>query len=84
MFKRTPISCSHLIYVACFYCCLLACQLANAVERITIAVGEWPPYISDKMKYQGRGLSKLKRSGQFDKYFDELLEGKYVEIGADD
>ncbi|MDE1463969.1 substrate-binding periplasmic protein [Spartinivicinus poritis] len=53
MSKRSHVVYSYLKYVACFYCGLLVCQLASAVERITIAVGEWPPYISDKMKYQG-------------------------------
>lgn len=34
-------------------CCLLFSQLVFAKELVTIAVGEWSPYISEKLKYQG-------------------------------
>ena len=34
-------------------CCLLFSHLVFAKELVTIAVGEWSPYISGKLKYQG-------------------------------
>ncbi|WP_163834154.1 hypothetical protein [Spartinivicinus ruber] len=38
---------------------------------------EFPNSQQLKEKFD-RGLSKLKESGQFDEYYDELLAGKYA------